>query len=801
MTSRPLTRERLSLQLRALALTGAALWALGGCSDPGAGGAERLPPVTCGEGTSGALAAGGSLAVSGATAQGLAGAAVRAPAGYKTRQVTIACAQSHAPRGYRALGPAVSFSPAGGAADAHLTYTLPYDPARVPQGAGAGSLVVFVAEGGAVRLLPLVNPSADTTTGRLSFDLPRLTTLQVAVAEQAGQKVQRRFTYRAIVGFSMGGGAAAAIALRHPELFDFVGPLGGEPAGHLDYFLGMLSEGLFSGFCTAADQKAGLGQLGQVCPLARKPLSDQHELQMSFEQMLYQKGAGVGLTLDRDLYMRGMRDIWRAYGNALYYNPEDPYLPPGVPAAYLRSDQSVCGKPVTLRKFYDREYNPDGSQPVITFCDSNDSSAEGLGVFDPSLPQTTPAQILLAVDLDGDGERGAGEPVVAHLREPFSDVGTDGKADAEEAGYDARANPDPAGDDYHYLLNPTGTEGNWRHDAGEPYEDVGIDGVKGTCQAKKGLKGCYDYGEGNGRYDLSPMARRWQEHDPYTLYAGLDEAQRARLDLWADAGIRDFLNAHVATNGLMGQVASVGAPVRIYDEFHLLQRDPSALSFDATQVDWSQVGKNVYLRYGDPSLSEEEVERLGDGRHVGTGLQIINRTISFFNFAQARWPGGDRVIENIDVSGSNFKKGMSFKSPTTGQDRPFALFLPPGYYQKENADLTYPVLYFLHGYGQDPDELMDLSNLFANYMVGTAIPETHRFQKFIIVYVDGRCRPGGRTFPLPAAGDRCEQGTFYLDTPVEGSTAKMETLMLELMDHIDANYRTKPAEELEVDAY
>ena len=760
-----------------------------------------VPKISCGSGTSGSLAAGGSLAVTGTAAKDLAGAAVRAPAGATTVKVQIDCAAADlVPAGYTALGPPVAFGPAGSTQPVDLRFTLPYKPGRLPPGAGSGSMVVFMKRRGKLSNLILVDPETDTTAGQLSFSLDELATFQVAISARAGSKIKRRYVYRAIVGFSMGGGAAAVIGLRHPDKFDFIGPLGGEPAGHLDYFMDMLRNSFLGGFCTAADAKAGKGQIGSLCPLPREPLPRQHELLMSYEKMLYQKGQGVGLTLRRSLYMRGMRDILRAYGNPMYYNPEHVLLPPGVPASHLLAGSSVCGKPVKLSKFYDREYNPDGSKTVITFCDGNDSSTKGLGVFDPSLAQTRPTQVYLAVDLNDNGKRDSGEPVVVHALEPFSDVGIDAKADVNEVGYDAVKNPDPAGDNYHYLKNPSGTERNWHHDKGEPYEDVGVDGVKGTCQAKKGVSGCYDHGEGNGKFDWVPAVDRWLAHDPLELYGKLSDAQRARLDIWADAGIRDFLNAHVATNGMIGQLARFGQPVRLYQAFRRLHGKDAPKFFDFANVDWQNAGKNAYVRYGDPSLTQAEVESSGDGRHVGTALQIVNRTLSFFAMVNKRWPGGDRDTKNIDVSSANFKKNITFTSPSTGQKRPFALFLPPGYFQKENATKRYPVVYFLHGYGQTPDELIDLSRLFSNYMVGSTIKEQNRFQKFISVYVDGRCRPGGN-IPLADSGDRCEQGTFYLDSTVDKSTAKMETLMLELMDYLDQNYRTKKPAEVEIPFY
>jgi hypothetical protein len=59
-----------------------------------------------------------------------------------------------------------------------------------------------------------------------------------------------------------------------------------------------------------------------------------------------------------------------------------------------------------------------------------------------------------------------------------------------------------------------------------------------------------------------------------------------------------------------------------------------------------------------------------------------------------------------------------------------------------------------------------------------------------MVFPDGRCQPGSQGVPVPAGGDGCEEGTFFLNSPL-GNTAQGETEMLELMDYINANYRTK----------
>jgi len=117
------------------------------------------------------------------------------------------------------------------------------------------------------------------------------------------------------------------------------------------------------------------------------------------------------------------------------------------------------------------------------------------------------------------------------------------------------------------------------------------------------------------------------------------------------------------------------------------------------------------------------------------------------------------------------------------------VFLPPGYNKPENAEKRYPVVYFLHGYGQEPKDLVDLSSVFALNMIATN-PIESRFQKFIIVYVDGRCRPTRDGTPVDPTGDLCERGTWYMDAPL-GGKARIETALFELMTHIDNTYRTK----------
>ncbi len=690
--------------------------------------------------------------------------------------------------GYTTVGSAYTFSGSGPFAHG-IDFVLPYSPSKVNEDLGVVVLVKkqnWAAHAGAVS-----NIVVERAHGKVHFHSIDVATYQIAVKQTSGTKATRHFVYRAVAGVSMGGFGSSVNFFGHPDRYDAIGVMGADPGPDMTYTLGMIHDYFFAGFCTAAD---GPSMIGQLCPPKRPLLADQGEQMSTFESLLYQAGEGVGLTLSRSLYLRANRDLTRAMANAAYYNPDSPYLPPGVPASTVAlTPADACATPVVLKNFYDWRYNPDGKFDVITFCDGNDSDTLGLGKFDPSLPETDPAQILLAVDVNGNGKRDSGEPVIIQGYEPFDDVGTDGVADADEPGYDPVANPDPNGDDYHYLWNPTGTENNWRYDVGEPFEDVGVDGVAmsvGGCQAQSGVQNCYDYGEGNGKFDYAPGLQAWRNDDPRTNLEALSADDLGRLDTWYDAGIRDFFNAQVSTNALMGALGAGGAPVRTWDGFPAITGDARSNenAFDANTVDWPALGRHVYVRYGDPDVTEAVVEATGDGRHVGTATQAVHRAQALLFYLANRWPDGDRAIAPVDSDNSQI---MGTFMSSSGRMSPYEVILPPGYTQPENASKRYPVVYFMHGYGMDPMGIADIALIAQNAMVDDRQSDSTRMPKFIIVLVDGKCRPGGDVSqaPLPAGGDLCEEGTFYAEHP-EGD-AQEETELMDLEDYIDANYRTK----------
>ena len=71
--------------------------------------------------------------------------------------------------------------------------------------------------------------------------------------------------------------------------------------------------------------------------------------------------------------------------------------------------------------------------------------------------------------------------------EPFEDVGSDGLSDTSEPGYDPNENPDPSGDNYDEDDNPEGTEANGSWDTGEAFTDCYFDTASGLSALNDGI--------------------------------------------------------------------------------------------------------------------------------------------------------------------------------------------------------------------------------------------------------------------------------------------------------------------------
>lgn len=792
----------------------------------------------------------------------LAAASVAAPAAAFARTDELALADTpvalacEADLGPGAIGPAVTFS---GPPDAmrdplrrELAFTIPIEPAAIPDAARLRHLRVFYKGPRAKkpRSVAVTSPRIVPAGAgwALAFESPWLGTYQAAFDADAGtKKTSRRLTHRAILGISMGAGGAASFGLRHHELFDTIAMLGGP----LDWswLLWFVDRHALGGFCAKADATC------QKTPPNLRPIAEPFVHTMDYDHLWSEDGAGGGGVSRRE-YLSMLTDLALVRGNPNGQNasaalsffaagpkPGDPWVVgaplPGEPDCSItvrpipkspdeaqqkereaRCEASRCDpshRYVVESGYFDDEFNPDGAERVISFCDGvsppGAKSPYGASWAPPGPGAGMPVSFALAVDLNKNGVRDEGEPIIRAGHEPFDDTGVDGVPDALEPGYDAATNPDPVQDDYDPQINPTGTEGDHRWQAGEPYRDVGLDGVADT----KTRSAVGDVGEGDGAYTEAAGLAAFRAIDPSSLLRGLtkdarggapSDADLARLRIWTDGGVRDFLNFGRVADHFQGAYATrLGDAARgatFVSNFERLPGHEGAplSKFDGAYTLWSDVPRVAGVRYGDVDATPQMIAD-GDGQHVGSGSQILARLGAAFHFVGQGWPDADRAQTetsasrpaqtttgplglDCEVAGSC---ATDFTGPKSGRTAPVTIVLPPGYAHEANQGKRYPVLYVMHGYGQEQSDVTALAILTLISMNDGRRSYLHRLPKFIVVYVDGRCRaPNGRP--------ECIAGTFFLDSPRDGGP-RVETWTEELVDWMDRSFRTMPPSDVE----
>ena len=673
-------------------------------------------------------------------------------------------------------------------------------------------------------------------------------------------------TYRVISGVSMGAIGTAALGFARPELFDGIGMQGGP----LDAALIMRSMDRFylSNGCTRQELEALLGQgpdalntpaLVDACARRTPNVKFEHSQDLNHWHTTTNGG-----TFDRDSYLEIFEDLLVAHGNPLSENPESPVSPPGVDPERVRTPPSdFCSNPVRVKNVFNAEYNPEGTYDAITFCDGErkvwfcrtgqqvvdfcsdpanishplDAAGEAAfaaafcaqkggaqvankgsqplmlldnwGKVDACRLGTTPVPMVLAVDMNGNGRRDYGEPVINNGQERFDDVGVDGCPNAQEdgkGGCNAAANlaGDPNGDDYDAERNPLGTESNWIHDDGEPFRDLGLDGVAGNK----------DVGEENGVFDMSSGRRHFFAWDARTNFRKLDAAGKARLSVFGDGGVRDIFNLGLMAAQVHGLVAHF-AP-SLSGSFRDFTQVPGLVDrngyFNPWSGNWKLPPKNMLMFYGKENPTDQDRIN-GEGDHVGTASQAIDRFGTLFGWAGQVWPSLPRPSTTGGSGlGDRLLADLEYESMALGAKRNYAVYLPPGYDEPANADVRYPVLYQLHGYGMEPNGMMGTSVVADPYMRDA---QTGRLRPMILVFPSGRCcheQPSTGARDCRDADDQgvpydgrpgwrraCRTGSFYVNgqgyTP--GTGLRYADAFYELVDEVDRRFRTLPSAPVE----
>jgi len=318
------------------------------------------------------------------------------------------------------------------------------------------------------------------------------------------------------------------------------------------------------------------------------------------------------------------RDLIAAYGNPFYVNEASQYYPPGVDAGDFTVGQSASVAPL---------YSP--ANPTLAF--------PSVTVYDES---GEPLDFVLAHDLNENGVRDPGEPLILQLQEPFTDADTDG-----------------------------------RYTEGEAFDDLGLDGVAGTG----------DTGEGNGRFDRNPRAQQWLDRDPLTLLAAMEPkptggyASSVYLDSLSDDPweYRPQMQSLAALlEDMLAGLPGGADPYCITNELGVYQSFPGDYPVFTDPVWFPEKFVWLDLPGSATDLWEDENEALRAGR--------FNHALRFISL---RMPNG---LDDISKEDPAIWQVRSFYSDTLHADVSFGVGFPAGYFNGFSYWKTYPVIYIFH---------------------------------------------------------------------------------------------------------
>jgi len=398
--------------------------------------------------------------------------------------------------------------------------------------------------------------------------------------------------------------------------------------------------------------------------------------------------------------------LFMAIGNPLYRNLDSKYYPPGTDREDFEDPDNFEVK--TINGFIDR-LNPDGALPVITFKDES-------GVI---------VSFALALDKNENGLRDPGEPLIIQTREYFNDSNQNGI-----------------------------------YDKGETFDDFGLDGVMGTD----------DYGEGNGQFDLSPIAAEYYEndltqhildldYDPDRNYIGAIYSDMGTDNPWEFQETNEFLIDEVSliTDGQM-DAHCITNSLGVYDKYLWGAPYPTETPFINER----------FLFVNTPGSDESDLVPWDEF----TEPLRVRRILQALFFLSSRTPQWAIYKPEKDGTGVVYQE-HSFVSDS-GARVYLSVALPSGYHEKRSKWITYPVIYVIPDKGYEPGDWRELATLQG------WLEQQNYAQKSIIVIVDPDSKALG-------------EGYSFFSGPVDMSKDDINAgdLFVEITQHIESRYRVK----------
>lgn len=380
-----------------------------------------------------------------------------------------------------------------------------------------------------------------------------------------------------------------------------------------------------------------------------------------------------------------LQDLVLAFGNPTLHH-RDPNR------AYLAIDS----EPAQLR--VDDEWG--AFSAAADFSDGGDANQDGLRQTNEA--PTQPTQVLLlaqgtlqsrfgvtgtslggraVADTNGDGVYDLGDGIVVNMHEPFTDTNGNG------------------------IFEPL---------LGETYQDVGLDGVAGSG----------DFGEGNGTFDRDPDIDRWFAEDPRTHLESRSASDIQQQRIYMDVGDEDELGFARHYANLVNVLAAEGIAVEVHDGF----------VGNCAQVPDLHAPYTLVVYHGGHvgfAGADSIVDDLLNGDVCGPAV-IWQRFLHLLVAIDAAFPNPDRGPGGARPFGDMLTVDVASPAlAVAGGAAPMrrvVVYRPPAFF---NTDRRFPILYFLGGHGQKPEDyerarlLLDLlidanvlQNLYVAFLPG-----------------------------------------------------------------------------------
>jgi hypothetical protein len=415
--------------------------------------------------------------------------------------------------------------------------------------------------------------------------------------------------------------------------------------------------------------------------------------------------AGAEVTFDlmppypsRDTRIRMFQDLVLAFGNPFLHHPDPSRL-------YLASDSEPAAlgwddrfgafpPPADSRSFFDGgDANGDGVRQLGEIPDlavdvllaAAGSLASSFGIAGSAIGGRALA------DADGDGVYDVGDGLVLNGSEPFDDRNGNLAFDPET----------------------------------ETFEDFGLDGVAGTG----------DFGEGNGQFDVDPDRSGWLLEDPLSRLAGRTAAEIASQRIYMDVGTGDEFGFARHYENFVSMLAAKGLSPAVRDGF-----SGSCLSVPSPREPF------LLIRYEGGHLgipTDDPIRQDLLGGDVCGAAVIWHRLLTLIGYLNGSFPDGFFGPGGLRLRGSMITR--SIPSPALalpGQAAPLrevVVYRPAAF---ANTNRSFPIVYFLGGYGQEPADYRRLGSLLDALMSAGLV------QNMVFAFVPG------------AGGHR---GSFYVN--------------------------------------